>query len=392
MRGRWTFGTVVAHVGRLGLLLGAALAAVACHPPRAETLSRPEPTEERSLERVADPFVDGQALIDGFAPDRTLDPRQWPAATPQRMRPELPPRPIAMPLVRPRVRGDALLLADLAMHRGDAFDAAAQYRDLLARLTPGEAHYVRIQLGRAYLALGNTRDAEWLLAQAAASPEDNGAALFLLADVRLAAVGPVAAYRQLRAIAGRRIDDLENYIVHRAQPGDAAEILVAKVRRSPQADEACSYALAAIDRGGVLSTDGLGSGCALEIDRARAIVEGRLWLDWRNPSRRVMAGALRSWTAAWALVRDGGLDTQPWLDIAQMYAHAGEVALTLDDARVAHRATYLALLNVLRITIVAGPLGDNARARFDAVAATLPSDHQKQLAILRVRAVASVVR
>lgn len=68
------------------------------------------------------------------------------------MMPDAPSVPLPE---RPAFGGEALELADLALARGDAFDATVQYRALLPKLDPRASEYAQLQLARAYIALGD---------------------------------------------------------------------------------------------------------------------------------------------------------------------------------------------------------------------------------------------
>jgi hypothetical protein len=300
-----------------------------------------------------------------------LDPRQPPGQTPQLVPEALPPAPFVRPPVRPHVRGDALHLADLALHRGDALDAAAQYRALLERRDPAIAGYVNVQLAQAYLALGDVDRATRSLAAAVHADDTAWYALAQLASLRVRGEHATTVLKQLAPLLPSRVDDLENLLVQLAAPGDVGDVLAAKVRRNPRDPYACGYALAAIARGADqrLYVD---AACAPELERAEAMARREPWLDTRNPCRRLLAANVALWQT-----EPGNRDPALWLDAADRAVHA--IALAQDDAdtKVASLNAVFALLAVVRLSADDVPLDGAAIARFRAVFDTLPPRWQR---------------
>ncbi len=112
-------------------------------PPVPAYLLRP-PTWMGELERLPDD-VD------------LVDVRTLALSSPAAPRSNVPRAP------RPSSPGDTLRLAELALDRGDPFDAAAQLRPLFARASEDDRPYLELQLCRAYVALDLLDEAQALL-------------------------------------------------------------------------------------------------------------------------------------------------------------------------------------------------------------------------------------
>ena len=312
-----------------------------------------------------------------------MDPRQPAGATPSLVAPVMPPAPVVLPLVRPRLRDDALVLADVALARGDALDAAAQYRALLARRDRAIAGYVNVRLASAYLAMGDVRRADAALRDAVRSPDAAWYAVVQLALLRLRTQSPSVVLGELSTLLPSRVGDLENLLVHVtlvADPAGAAEVLAAKAARDVSDPRACGYVLAAIARGHAGRAPYIDARCAPEVERAYAMAYRHTWLDPRNPSRRLLGENLETWHAATA-TKDPGA----WLAIAERAVEAMEVAQTDDDTRLASITAATALTNVLRLWFD-GILVDEAQLdRFRDLVDALPARHRGTLRALASR-------
>jgi hypothetical protein len=308
-----------------------------------------------------------------------LDPRQPARATPTAMTEEMPPVPVVLPPARPRTGGDALALADLALERGDALDAAAQYRALLDRGDVAIAGYVNVQLAHAYLDLRDVDRAYGALRAAIRSPDTAWYALAELATLEVRLYAPVSVLQQLAPLLPTRADDLENLLIQLAKPDEVASVLEAKVLRNPRDEHACGYALAAIARGSNREQYGLGSVCETELARAVAVRDGALWLDTRNATRRLLGANLEAWRAT-------GADARAWLEIAQRAEDAMSLAQSDADVALASRTAAAALANVLRSLFNGDTLDDGARRRFDIIVEQLaPADQRIIANLLSIR-------
>lgn len=366
-------GTVTAAVVSAAITCACACLAAACGARAPEPVERPRASgltpaaEARENQRLAE-----LRRISRFHP--LLDPRQPPAQTPQLVQEAMPPSAVVLPPVRPRMRGDALELADRAFQRGDALDAAAQYRALLDRRDPDIAGYVNVQLAQAYLALGAIDKATWALYEAARSPDVAWYAIAQLAALRVQTLSAMTVRHQLAPLLPSRIDDLENLLIQLARPEEVPELLVAKVQRNPHDPQACGYALSAIARGATHGFNGMGGPCAAELSRAIAIADHQLWLDTRNPSRRLLGANLELWTRS-----PGDRNPSTWLGAAERAVLAIEAAQNDEDTTLASLNSVLALANVARLSREGVALDGAAIARLRAVYDALPEKWRRNV-------------
>lgn len=254
----------------------------------------------------------------------------------------LPRRPTVLPLVRPRAGGDALALADLAMARHDAFDAAAQYRAILAH-RPAYAAYVQLRLAQAYIALGESQRALPLLRAAAAAPAPEGwAALVLLAELRAARIGAVEAVAELRALARGRVLELEAHLVHVVAPEERGALLMAMALASPPA-AACELAVAAIASGHRDNPRELDIACRDDVDHALAVAMGGTIVDRTMTFEWQFDLAATTWERLKERAHAGDLDAVPWVRLAEQYLVARAHAVQERHKNLASYGAFAAL-------------------------------------------------
>jgi hypothetical protein len=258
--------------------------------------------------------------------------------------PALPPPPPLVPRTpiapsvlhpgRPSAGGSALELADLALLRGDALDAAAQYRAVLRHAAPSYAPYVHLQLARACEVLGDRRAAFEHFRDAARAPGPVGwAALTRLAEQRATEVGVLVAVDELSQLASMRVGQLEAHLLPWATDAEATTIVVRAATRTQD----CGLAFEAYLRDAALPPRLL--------DLCRPAFVNALSPPWNatarstapsppttpNPTlapRRVAAtnaylarldAAGPLWDRHAARVLGGDLDPAPWLELADTY-------------------------------------------------------------------------
>ena len=284
------------------------------------------PTAGAGAGEVRDPAERGASIDALVERAPALAPRADASEPPPDVSVTLPARPVVLPLVRPRAGGDALALADLAMARHDPFDAAAQYRAILAR-RPAYAAYVQLRLAQAYVALGEPPRALPLLRAAARAPAPEGwAALVLLAELRAARIGGVEAVAELRVLAGARALELAAHLVHVVAPDERGALLMHMALESPASASACELAVAAIGAGYRDNPRELPIACRDDVDRALAAAMGVTLADRET----TFAWQFNQAASTWERLRDrahaGDLDAEPWVHLAAQYlvarAHA----------------------------------------------------------------------
>jgi hypothetical protein len=368
VRGRFAGGALIAFV---------AAAAAACAGRGAEVVERPRasgPTPEEQARRNR-----YQLELEGMSAYHGLDPRQHAAATPASVQEIMPTSPVVLPPVRPRLRGDALVLADLALDRGDPLDAAAQLRAWIGGRDPATTGYANVRLADAYLALGQIDRATAALTSAVRAPDTEWYALTRLADLRVPEFGALAVTRQLTLMAPSRANDIEDYIIARAPRADVDELLVRKVERAPNTEASCGFAIAAVTHGARRIPHGVSERCRIEVARAIHAATGEPWLDERNPARRALEANRASW---FTLLSSPAQTPGAWLAIAERYVEAKALATTPADSELASRSAGTALVNVLRVAWAGPRLSDDDRRRFDAVADALAPDDRKRITYL----------
>jgi hypothetical protein len=282
----------------------------------------------------------------------------------------LPRAPAVLPLVRPRAGGDALALADLAMARNDPFDAAAQYRAILAR-RPAYAAYVQFRLAQTYVVLGEASRAEPFLRAAATAPAPEGwAALVVLAELRAARVGAVEAVAELRVLAGTRVRELEAYLVHVVTPADAAPLLMQMAIESPPS-AACDLAVSAIALGHRDNPRELDVSCRDDVDRALAVATGGTIVDRTLTFEWQFNNAANLWERLVDRAAAGDRDAVPWLELAEQYLVARSQAVQERHKNLASYGAYAALSIAVDLLARTGQTRGVTAARLRAIASEL---------------------
>lgn len=268
----------------------------------------------------------------------------------------LPREPVVVNPGRPLAGGEALRLADLAMTRGDALDAASQYQRLLGDRRSEVATYVRWRLALAYLQLGREDEAEAALREVAgASSPVEWAALCALADLLEARAGAPEAMRALGARAGRRADELEVRMLRRGRGPGRVALLVARAARATQPDDGCALALAALALDHRVVGDATVRRCYDDLRQGR--------LAARAPAVAAASGQLHLGRTQLALVDDADhawrtldvreverLDGTRWVGIASSYAFAFAIDEASPAGEVAAWCAVAALENARRTT------------------------------------------
>jgi tetratricopeptide (TPR) repeat protein len=281
-------------------------------------------------------------------------PRQHPLALVV-VTPALPTAPSLAPLIRPRSGGDALRLADRALEQGDALDAAAQYRAVLATAPAIDAPYAQVQLARALLQLDQRAAAVELLEPVAASGAPEAwPALKLLADLRMPQRGPLGTLADLSHLAGANLPRLEALVVQRAPREEAAAMLLGIALQTRSLARACSYTLAAVDRVGVdrLPFEVRHGRCRHEIDAHLGL-----------PPRSDLPGAdeaVVAWDRARLATAAGRLDPLVWLEAARAYARVEDASPGVVPDDVVLWNAYTAWHNAVVVAV----LGDHVDIGF----------------------------
>lgn len=230
------------------------------------------------------------------------------------LHPETPDRPRSMPLVRPRSGGEALALADLALTRGDTFDAIAQYRALLPQVEPDAVPYAELQLARALAARGERDEARADLSRLAKRDGPVAwAALVDLANLRIHQVGAVEATRELAHLAGARHEALVDELIHQLSREHSAALLLDKARRL----ERCGYAFEAVRRWPDVETAAVPARCRGRVANLRWMVERRERSRSYLAVQRRINPLVERWDALAVATRNGDHDPAPWLALAE---------------------------------------------------------------------------
>jgi tetratricopeptide (TPR) repeat protein len=117
---------------------------------------------------------------------------------------------------RPSALGQPLVLAELALARGDAFDAQFQFRELITRARHDDLPYLELQLGRAYQALGRLDDAQRVLEAAVARGTPAAwPAVFELVTllVRDRGADPFETWRRFATVAPELEEELAYHVI-----------------------------------------------------------------------------------------------------------------------------------------------------------------------------------
>lgn len=326
-----------------------AAAAGCAAPQKPERLVRPQRVETHASAEVQPvPAIGLDLLVREPEPSPPVT-----AADVSTVTPSLPPAPRLTPLARPRRGGAALRLADRALELGDARDAVAQYRPLLAGARPSDAPYIELQLARALLAVGQRGEAiTHLWSVAYSKGPEAWPALLLLADVRSREIGVPASLRELRSIAGERLTMIEMHLIHLSGPAESAALLLSAADRTEMQAIACGYTLAAVER--------LGEGrvpADVRHGRCRAEIDAYLGM---SPTRDVIFDeAFTRWDQALDLTDRGQLAPGAWLDAARSYISAMARARSREERVAMRRNAYHAWRNAVVVAVHSGRISDH---------------------------------
>jgi hypothetical protein len=291
------------------------------------------------------------------------------------LKPLMPDAPIVPSLGRPAAGGDALELADLALVRGDAFDASAQYRALLPKLDASAAAYVTLQLARAYRELGDRDLAAPMLKRSAAGADALAwVALVELADLRAGEIGGVAAARELAPLAGTRAELLVDHLIHSRPDEEAAALLVEKAVRLQR----CEFALKAFVLDPGLSPN-RARPCLLELDSARQVAE------MRQRNKRLveyydhLAPYVDLWEELADAVRRGNRDAEPWLVFAEQISLLTTYARASDQMASLSSIARSALLVATELALARPQPDSGTVARIRAISARLVANDEQRI-------------
>lgn len=369
-------------------ILGLALAIAAC--PARQQSPQPSPAADspRGRHSAVEPYpidliVSPPIALVNFEHADIVDP---PAARP--LLGESPLKPLVLLPPRPSVRGDALELADLALKRGDALDAAAQYRAFVDSRDDTVARYAQFQLARALAMRGDRLEGQRIFLQLARGADPIAwPALVELARLRADEIGPRATLLEVRVVARGRFEALADYLIH-TSPAEVGPLLLADKSARTQR---CTYAYRAIELDPAVSLDTVPRDCRAVIEEPRNEV---LWRDhnsrWRAFEGRIDE-VIERWDALARETRQGHGDPEAWLTLADdVYAiavptgRAAEsyittstasaavtVAVELSLARIPHDRVLVQRLLVATRRF-GGAAGDRMRARIAAALAAGP--------------------
>jgi hypothetical protein len=274
---------------------------------------------------------------------RELEPLDEDSATALLAQPALPastfpPAPHVPVATRPLVGGDALALADVALHRGDAFDALAQYRALVGNIDPAAASYLKLQIARSYVALSDPERAVPLLEMLAADTGDIGrVALFELSDVLASQHGVVEALRDIKPLAGPRYEDIVDHVINTCSDDEAVELLMDKAERL----NTCEYAVAAVAIRPLISAKDVLAACRWDVEvvqtapavreRYRRLVDFRVRLNPFVERWEQLADAYRAGNhdpAPWIALSDDVIALRPFARESESFARLSVIAAT----------------------------------------------------------------
>jgi hypothetical protein len=257
---------------------------------------------------------------------------------------------------RPTMATGALTLAEHAFARGDAFDAAAQLRPLLATASPEARPYLEIQLCRAYVALSRLDDAEAILRRAIdrGTPQ-SWPAVFELATllVRDRGADPFTTWQELAPLVDPLRTDLGRHLMQFTTSADALARLStyappppppAPPARSPPwpvpPPVSCVDELAAFEAN---PPDKLPSWrlCPVQVSRLGRTPRSAA----ARAQLRGIADAVSGWQVA---LRSNFPDEERWLREAHQLARVVDLAPHEPGARVASWLALLAYQNAAR--------------------------------------------
>jgi hypothetical protein len=288
---------------------------------------------------------------------------------PPRPIPRMPPYPPPSTPTRPLDASDAVALADLALARGDAFDAAAQYRALVGRVHGQSADYVRLQLARAYLALDErTRSDPTLRELASRRGPLRWAALVALADAQCEHDDASRVLTDLAPLAGDDAELLADHLIHRSPAEQAATLLVDKAMRFGE----CGYAFQALAYGHPLS--GLPDTCremvAMFSDYKESAAEhARLVRDIEF--HRHLNDAVARWDRLARAADARHPDPESWVALAEHIVKLTSFAATDENMATVRTATAAALDVAIVLSVDRLPPDNSYRPRIIAVARQL---------------------
>jgi hypothetical protein len=263
------------------------------------------------------------------------------------LRATIPEEPYIAAPARPQSGGEALELADLALMRGDALDAAAQYRALLPRLDPHAATYAKLRLARAYTHLRDRPRAKDLLYGIAGSLGPfTWQALVDLADLSVTDIGAAATLRELTPMAGARSELLADHLIHTAPDHVAAELLVDKASRL----ERCDYAQAALKLDASVSLGALSAACHKSLEESRRAIAmqdfGTRYLPYFERRNLFVA----RWDALALAARSGDLDPHPWVRFAEDLVAIRPLALNAERSEETDTIVRAALVAAIELS------------------------------------------
>jgi hypothetical protein len=194
-------------------------------PPPSPPIARTRPT--RQLPPVPEYLVEPPAWMSDL--EKIADDVQLVDVRPSKRPPAVAARALLVPTApRIAVGGDALSLAETALSRGDAFDAAAQLTTLLAKAPLDARPYLEVQLSRAYVALGRFDEADAVLRKRLETGGSSAwPAVFELATLHVThrAADPSDVFEWLAPYAGPLREDLAGYLMRfTSSPEEIAQL------------------------------------------------------------------------------------------------------------------------------------------------------------------------
>ncbi|MBZ0236469.1 MAG: hypothetical protein K8M05_29345, partial [Deltaproteobacteria bacterium] len=292
--------------------------------------------------------------------------------------PTSPDHPPAPRVSRPFSGGEAMALADLALARGDAFDAAAQYRALLPALEPQAVPYAKLQLARAHAARGEHELADELLRRLVrGTGPEAWAALVELTRLRARDVGAREALRELEGVAGDRREELVDHLIAAASDEEAALLLIDKAARRRQ----CGYAFEAVRRWPDAPLEDAPAACR------GAIADHRWKLErWERAKpylavQRQLNPIVARWDRLADAARGGDRDAEPWVVLAEDVIAIGPLARQAGRRALVERVARAALDNAAELALAHAPSDVQLLPRIRAVADQL--DRERRDAVHR---------
>lgn len=274
----------------------------------------------------------------------------------------IPPLPPVAPQLlvprapRPIIAADALTLAEQALERGDALDAAAQLRPLLSSARPEARPYLEIQLSQAYVALGRLDEAETILRRAVArGTAHSWPAVFELATllVRDRGADPVATWQELAPRVDPLRTDLGRHLLQFTTSEEAVAALSTYAPPSPTSSLAAHTYVAAMFPPATC-LDELAAFEATPPDKLPSWRFCPVQISRRGTTRRSLAAqdqllAIARVTNKWRFVMESNFpDEERWLQEAHRLADVVAMAPDEPGARIASWLAMLAYQNAAR--------------------------------------------